>query len=69
MGSTLAMEMGIANVNKEGDDVLVVSHGHFGDRYVELCEVKGLKVDAIRSEWGGTIVPVEEIEKKLNEKL
>ena len=64
---TLAMEMGIANVTKEGDDVLVISHGHFGDRYVELCERKGLKVDAVRSEWG-TIVPVEDIEKKLNEK-
>ncbi|NMB26968.1 MAG: alanine--glyoxylate aminotransferase family protein [Tissierellia bacterium] len=64
---TLAMEMGIANVTKEGDNVLVISHGHFGDRYVELCERKGLKVDTIRSEWG-TIVPVEDIEKKLNEK-
>lgn len=64
---TLAMEMGIANVTKEGDNVLVVSHGHFGDRYVELCERKGLKVDVLSSEWG-TIVPVEDIEKKLNEK-
>jgi aspartate aminotransferase-like enzyme len=64
---TLAMEMGIANVTKEGDDVLVVSHGYFGDRYVELCERKGLHVDVISSEWG-TIVPVEEIEKKLKEK-
>nr|WP_272879147.1 alanine--glyoxylate aminotransferase family protein [Clostridium sp. Cult2] len=64
---TLAMEMGIANVTKEGDNVLVVSHGYFGDRYVELCERKGLKVDVISSEWG-TIVPVEDIEKKLKEK-
>lgn len=64
---TLAMEMGIANVTKEGDNVLVVSHGHFGDRYVELCERKGLKVDVLSSEWG-TIVPIEDIEKKLNEK-
>ena len=64
---TLAMEMGIANVTKEGDNVLVVSTGYFGDRYVELCERKGLNVDVISSEWG-TIVPVEEIEKKLNEK-
>ena len=64
---TLAMEMGIANVTKEGDNVLVVSYGHFGDRYVELCERKGLKVDVLSSEWG-TIVPVEDIEKKLNEK-
>lgn len=64
---TLAMEMGIANVTKEGDNVLVVSHGYFGDRYVELCERKGLKVDVISSEWG-TIVPVEDIEKKIKEK-
>src|SRR5699024_3375548 len=64
---TLAMEMGIANVTKEGDNVLVVSTGFFGDRYVELCERKGLNVDVISSEWG-TIVPVEDIEKKLKEK-
>ncbi len=64
---TLAMEMGIANVTKEGDNVLVVSHGHFGDRYVELCKRKGLNVDVLSSKWG-TIVPVKEIEKKLNEK-
>lgn len=64
---TLAMEMGIANMTKEGDNVLVVSHGFFGDRYVELCERKGLNVDVLSSEWG-TIVPVEEIENKLKEK-
>lgn len=64
---TLAMEMGIANVTKEGDNVLVVSNGFFGDRYVELCERKGLNVDVLSAEWG-TIVPVEEIEKKLGEK-
>src|SRR5699024_3531986 len=65
---TLAMEMGIANVTKEGDNVLVVSHGHFGDRYVELCERKGLNVDVLSSEWG-TIVPVKEVESKLKEKV
>src|SRR5690606_29372515 len=64
---TLAMEMGIANVVKEGDNVLVISHGYFGDRYAEICQRKGLNVDVLSSEWG-TIVPVEEIEKKLSEK-
>lgn len=64
---TLAMEMGIANVTKEGDNVLVVSNGFFGDRYKELCERKGLNVDVLSAEWG-TIVTPEEIEKKLNEK-
>ncbi len=64
---TLAMEMGITNVTKEGDEVLVISHGYFGDRYAEICQRRGLKVDVLSSEWG-KIVPVEEIEKKLNEK-
>lgn len=64
---TMAMEMAIANSTKAGDPVLVVSHGYFGDRFVELCQRKSLEVDVLASEWG-TIVPVEQIEKKLSEK-
>lgn len=64
---TLAMEMGIANVTKEGDNVLVISHGFFGDRYAELCQRRGLQVDVISSQWG-SIVPLEKIEEKLKEK-
>ncbi|MBZ2174138.1 alanine--glyoxylate aminotransferase family protein [Schnuerera sp. xch1] len=64
---TLAMEMGISNVVKEGDNVLVVSNGFFGDRYVELCERKDLNVDVLSAEWG-TTVSASEIEKKLSEK-
>lgn len=65
---TLGMEMAIANTTKRGDDVLIVSHGFFGDRFIELCERKGLHVDVLASEWGKT-VPVSEIEKKLQEKI
>ncbi|MBI4417760.1 MAG: alanine--glyoxylate aminotransferase family protein [Ignavibacteriales bacterium] len=61
---TLAMEMGIANTVKRGDRVLVVSHGFFGDRFVELCERKGILVDVLKSEWG-KIVPVGEIRDAL----
>jgi aspartate aminotransferase-like enzyme len=61
------MEMAIANTTKAGDNILIVSHGYFGDRFIELCERKGLNVDVISSEWG-KIVSVEEIEKKLSEK-
>ncbi|NLV88226.1 MAG: alanine--glyoxylate aminotransferase family protein [Tissierellia bacterium] len=64
---TLAMEMGIANVTKEGDNVLVVSNGFFGDRYKELCERRGLNVDVLSAEWGKTVTP-EEIDNKLKEK-
>lgn len=64
---TMAMEMAIANTLKQGDNVLIVSHGFFGDRFIDLCQRKGLNVDVLSSEWG-TIVPVEQIEAKLKEK-
>lgn len=64
---TLAMEMAIANTTKRGDNVLVVSNGFFGDRFIEICERKGLNVDVISAEWG-TVVTPEQIDKKLAEK-
>lgn len=64
---TMAMEMAIANTLKSGDNLLIVSHGFFGDRFVELAERKGIVADILKAEWG-KIIPVEEIEKKLSEK-
>ncbi|MDW7671825.1 MAG: alanine--glyoxylate aminotransferase family protein [Bacillota bacterium] len=64
---TMAMEMAIANTTQKGDNVLVVSHGYFGDRFIDLCERKKLNVDVLASEWG-QIVPVKDIEQKLKEK-
>jgi aspartate aminotransferase-like enzyme len=64
---TLAMEMAIANSTKRGDNVLIISHGFFGDRFIDICKRKGLNVDVLAAEWGKT-VPVEEIDKKLGEK-
>lgn len=64
---TMAMEMAIANTTKRGDNVLIVSHGFFGDRFIDLCSRKGLNVDVIASEWGKTVA-LEDIEKKLSEK-
>jgi len=64
---TLAMEMAIANSTKSGDNILIVSHGFFGDRFIEICERKGLNVDVLQSEWGKTVA-LSEIEAKLKEK-
>ena len=64
---TLAMEMAIANTTKRGDNVLIVSNGFFGDRFIEICERKGLNVDVLSAEWG-TVVTPEQIDKKLAEK-
>jgi len=66
-GGTCGMEMAIANSTKRGDNVLVVSHGFFGDRFTELCTRKGLNVDTLQSEWGKT-VELSAIEAKLKEK-
>lgn len=64
---TMAMEMAIANVTKRGDNVLVVSNGFFGDRFIDLCQRKGLKVDVLSAPWG-EVVSTSAIESKLNEK-
>ncbi|WP_312702419.1 alanine--glyoxylate aminotransferase family protein [Sedimentibacter sp.] len=64
---TLAMEMAISNVTKRGDNVLVVSNGFFGDRFIEICQRKGLNTDVLQAPWGQVISPAE-IEAKLKEK-
>ncbi|MDF2674126.1 MAG: aminotransferase class [Clostridiales bacterium] len=64
---TMAMEMAVANTTKRGDNILIVSHGFFGDRFINLCERKGLNVDILSSPWGKTVA-LEDIEKKLSEK-
>jgi len=35
---TLAMEMAVSNVTKRGDNILIVSNGFFGDRFIDICE-------------------------------
>ena len=64
---TLAMEMAISNSTKAGDDVLLVSNGFFGDRFIDICERKGRVVDIIKAEWGKSVC-VSEVEAKLKEK-
>ena len=64
---TLAMEMAIANTTKRGDNVLIVSNGFFGDRFIDICQRKGLNVDVLSAEWGDFVTP-EEIDRKLGEK-
>lgn len=64
---TLAMEIAIANTTKSGDNVLIISQGFFGDRFIDLCQRRGLNVDVLSSQWGD-IVPLEDIEAKLKEK-
>jgi len=64
---TMAMEMAISNVTKRGDNVLIVSNGFFGDRFIDLCTRKELNVDVLSAPWG-EVVSAETIENKLKEK-
>jgi aspartate aminotransferase-like enzyme len=64
---TLGMEAALVNSLKKGDRLLVVSHGFFGDRFVEIARGYGIEVEVLASEWG-KIVEVEKIAQKLKEK-
>lgn len=63
---TMAMEMAIANLAGEKDKVLVCSNGHFGDRYISICENRGLDITTLNAEWGKSVTP-EEVDRKLSE--
>ena len=49
---TLAMEMALVNTVKPGERILVLSHGYFGDRYIQLGKAFGIEVDTLQATWG-----------------
>ncbi len=49
------MEACIANCVGQGDRVVVVSAGYFGDRIAELAGRLGANVDVVRGEWGKAV--------------
>ncbi|BDU75744.1 pyridoxal-phosphate-dependent aminotransferase family protein [Mesoterricola sediminis] len=63
-GGTLSMEMAVVNLVAPGEKLLVVSHGYFGDRFIDLAQSFGIQVDALKAEWG-KVVPPAELEAKL----
>ncbi len=64
VSGTGAMEAGIINFLSPGDRVLVGSNGKFGDRWAQISEAFGLKVDRITAEWGKPL-DTEEFKAKL----
>ena len=64
---SLAMEMAISNNLKQGDNLLVVSHGLFGDRFIDIAERKGIHTDVLKAPWG-SIVPIDQINEQLRRK-
>ncbi len=64
---TMAMEMAVANVTKHGDNILVSTHGFFGDRFIDMCARKGLNVDVLKAAWGTVYTP-EQLDAELSKK-
>jgi aspartate aminotransferase-like enzyme len=63
---TSGLETAIVNTLSEGDEVLVLVTGAFGDRFVKISETYRLKTHCIESTWGEAIdsVKVEEYLKQ-----
>ena len=65
---TGAMEATVVNLFSQGDKVLVVSIGAFGDRFAEIAKTFGLEVVKLAVEWGKS-VNVADIKDILSEDM
>lgn len=54
---TLAMEMALVNLAGRGQEILVLSHGYFGDRWIEIAGAFGVSARVLRAEWGQAVDP------------
>jgi len=54
----------VSNFFNQGDKVLVINGGKFGERWTKICKSYGLNVDEITLEWGYAVRP-EVFEEKL----
>lgn len=51
---TGAMEASVSNFCNQGDHVLVISIGHFGNRFIDICNNFKLNVSSLKYELGNT---------------
>ncbi|HAX72208.1 MAG TPA: aminotransferase [Firmicutes bacterium] len=49
---TGSMESTVVNLFSTGDEVLVINTGWFGERFIDLCQVYGLKPHILNCNWG-----------------
>lgn len=54
----------VNNFFNQGDKVIVINGGKFGERWTKICKAYGLNVDEITLEWGYAVKP-EIVEEKL----
>jgi aspartate aminotransferase-like enzyme len=63
---TGGMESAVSNLTRPGDRVVVVSAGHFGERWAEMARNFGCEVDELRYEWGEAPL-AEDLAQRLRE--
>lgn len=54
----------VNNFFNQGDEVLVINGGKFGERWTKICQSYGLKVEEIIVEWGYAVKP-EDVDARL----
>ncbi|HLR64747.1 MAG TPA: alanine--glyoxylate aminotransferase family protein [Pseudogracilibacillus sp.] len=54
---TAGLETAVVNVASEGDEVLVVVTGAFGDRFANICDAHHIKAHRLDVEWGEAADP------------
>src|SRR5664279_6026385 len=45
---TLGMEMSLTNILNDKENLLVISHGYFGDRFIDIGQALNVNVDVLR---------------------
>lgn len=56
---TGAMEAAVVNTLSQGDKVLVINGGKFGERWIKICQSYGIDAESITIEWGRSVNPAE----------
>ena len=54
---TLSMEMGLINTVKAGEEVLVLTQGYFGERFIPLAKALGIVPDVLSAPAGERVRP------------
>jgi aspartate aminotransferase-like enzyme len=53
------MEAGLVNILAPGERLLIVTHGMFGERFVDIAKALGAEVDTLDIPWGCAVDPAE----------
>ncbi len=53
------MESAVINTLNQGDKVLVINGGKFGERWIKICQAYGINAESVTIEWGRSVNPAD----------